>query len=166
MPPCERTPAFYRKGVMFPGYIQTSDTKDQQSCVRSINMFWKESKRKPVLGIILICRQIKLFQINSGCLTRQQNNDLKLIRVILVRLLWMRLFIQCFLVGVGRSRGKQHRGLRTKGLMQDLGTKLECRRRVFVRNEKTLCKFSSGEKSIVAQPDSNCYPSVNRARLS
>ena len=40
----------------------------------------------------------------------------------------------------GQSRGKQHRGLRTKALMWDLGTRLECRHRVFARTGKTLWK--------------------------
>ena len=36
----------------------------------------------------------------------------------------------------GQSRGKKHRGLHTKALMRDLGTRLECRQRVFVGTEK------------------------------
>ena len=40
--------------------------------------------------------------------------------------------------GGGEGRGKQRRGLRTKALMRDLGTRLECRQRVFVRTGKTL----------------------------
>ena len=46
----------------------------------------------------------------------------------------------------GQIRGKQHRGLRTKALMRDLGTRLECRHRVFVRTEKTLWTFTLGKK--------------------
>ena len=38
------------------------------------------------------------------------------------------------------GRGEQRRGLRTKALMRDLGTRLECRQRVFVRTGKTLWK--------------------------
>ena len=40
----------------------------------------------------------------------------------------------------GKGRGEQRRGLRTKVLMRDLGTRLECRHRVFVRTGKTLWK--------------------------
>ena len=44
--------------------------------------------------------------------------------------------------GGGGSRGEQRRrGLRTKALMRDLGTRLECRQRVFVRTGKTLWKY-------------------------
>ena len=35
--------------------------------------------------------------------------------------------------GGGEGRGEQRRGLRTKALMRDLGTRLECRQKVFVR---------------------------------
>ena len=38
------------------------------------------------------------------------------------------------------GRGEQRRGLRTKALIRDLGTRLECRQRVFVRTGKTLSK--------------------------
>ena len=40
--------------------------------------------------------------------------------------------------GGGEGRGEQRRGLRTKALMRDLGTRLACRHRVFVRTGKTL----------------------------
>ena len=43
------------------------------------------------------------------------------------------------------GRGEQRRGLRTKALIRDLGTRLECRQRVFVRSGKHC-----GSKSIVA----------------
>ena len=39
-----------------------------------------------------------------------------------------------------------------------LGTRLDSRHRVFVRTEKTLWEVIFGEKSIVAQPDSNLQP--------
>ena len=38
------------------------------------------------------------------------------------------------------GRGEQRRGLRTKASMRDLGTRLACRHRVFVRTGKTLWK--------------------------
>ena len=38
------------------------------------------------------------------------------------------------------GRSEERRGLRTKALMRDLGTRLECRHRVFVRTGKTLWK--------------------------
>ena len=56
--------------------------------------------------------------------------------------------------GGGEGRGEQRRGLGTKALMRDLGTRLECRQRAFVRTRQTLWK-----KSIVTQPDSNLPPS-------
>ena len=37
-----------------------------------------------------------------------------------------------------QGRGEQGRDLRTKALLRDLGTKLECQHRVFVRSGKTL----------------------------
>ena len=52
------------------------------------------------------------------------------------------------------GRAEQRRGLRTKALMRDLETRLECRQRVFVRTGKHC-----GSKSIVAQSDSNLLPS-------
>ena len=49
-----------------------------------------------------------------------------------------------------------YRGLRTKALMRSLGTRLECRQTVFVGTEKLYGNSPfMGEKSIVAQPDSN-----------
>ena len=48
-----------------------------------------------------------------------------------------------FLASLNRGaegRSEQHRGLRTKALMRDLGTRLECRHRVFVRTGKVLWK--------------------------
>ena len=42
--------------------------------------------------------------------------------------------------GGGEGRGEQRRGLRTKALMRVLGTRLECRQRVFERTGKTLWK--------------------------
>ena len=51
------------------------------------------------------------------------------------------------------GQGEQRRGLRTKALMRDLGTRLECRHRVFASTGKHC-----GNKSIVAQPDSNLLP--------
>ena len=42
--------------------------------------------------------------------------------------------------GGGQGRGEQRLGLRTKALMRDLGTRHECRRRVFVKTGKTLRK--------------------------
>ena len=39
-----------------------------------------------------------------------------------------------------KGRGEQRRRLRTKALMRDLGTRLECRQRAFVKTGKTLCK--------------------------
>ena len=38
------------------------------------------------------------------------------------------------------GQGEQRRGLRTKALMRDLGTRLECGQRVFVRTGKPLWK--------------------------
>ena len=38
------------------------------------------------------------------------------------------------------GRGELRRGLCTKALMRDLGNRLECRQRVFVRTGKTLWK--------------------------
>ena len=38
------------------------------------------------------------------------------------------------------GQAEQRRGLRTKALMRDLRTRLECRHRVFVRTGKTLVK--------------------------
>ena len=52
------------------------------------------------------------------------------------------------------GRDEQRRGLRTKALTRDLGTRLECRQRVLLELEKHC-----GSKSIVAQPDSNLPPS-------
>ena len=43
---------------------------------------------------------------------------------------------------VGRGPAEQRCGLRMKALMRDLGTRLECRHRVFVRTGKTLWKCS------------------------
>ena len=42
--------------------------------------------------------------------------------------------------GGGEGRSEQRRGLRTKALMRDLGTRFECRHRVFVKTGKTLWK--------------------------
>ena len=42
--------------------------------------------------------------------------------------------------GGGEGRGEQRRGLRSKALMRDLGTRLECRQRGLVRTGKTLWK--------------------------
>ena len=42
--------------------------------------------------------------------------------------------------GGAEGRGEQRRGLRTKVLMRDLGTRLECRHGVFVGTGKTLWK--------------------------
>ena len=55
-------------------------------------------------------------------------------------------------VGRARSRGKQHRDLRTEALIRGLRTRLNCRHGVFVRTEKVLLNFT------VAQPDSNLLP--------
>ena len=41
------------------------------------------------------------------------------------------------------GRGEQRRGLHTKALMRDLGTRLECRQRAFVRTGKTLWKSNN-----------------------
>ena len=43
-------------------------------------------------------------------------------------------------MGGAKGRGEQRRGLRTKVLMRDLGTRLECRHGVFVGTGKTLWK--------------------------
>ena len=51
------------------------------------------------------------------------------------------------------GRGEQRRGLRTKALMRDLGTRLECRQK------------HCGSKSIVPQPDSTCYPRFNERTI-
>ena len=40
--------------------------------------------------------------------------------------------------GGGEGRREQRGGLRMKAKMRDLGTRLECRQRVFVRTGKTL----------------------------
>ena len=66
----------------------------------------------------------------------------------------------------GQSRGKQHRGLRTKALMQDLGTGLECPHRFFCKTEKTLWKFIFREKSMIAQWIRTSYPKVIRHDIS
>ena len=39
-----------------------------------------------------------------------------------------------------KGRSEQRRSLHTKALMRDLGTRLECRQRVFVRTGKTFWK--------------------------
>ena len=44
-------------------------------------------------------------------------------------------------VAGGRSRGRQHPGLRTKALMRGLGTRLGCRQRSFVRTEKNIAEI-------------------------
>ena len=54
-----------------------------------------------------------------------------------------------------RGAKADRRDLRTKALMRDLGTRLECRLRVFCKNWKNIVEV----KSIVAQPDSNLLPS-------
>ena len=59
----------------------------------------------------------------------------------------------------GRSRGKQHRGLRTKALMRGLETRLECRHKVFVRTEKTLGKFTFRKKNYTC-PDVALFRSL------
>ena len=43
--------------------------------------------------------------------------------------------------GGGQGQGEQRRGFRTKALMRDLGTRGECRQRVFVRTRTTLWKW-------------------------
>ena len=50
--------------------------------------------------------------------------------------------LQCGSIQIRGAEGpsEQCRGLLMKALMQDLGTRLECRHRVFVKNGKTLWK--------------------------
>ena len=55
------------------------------------------------------------------------------------------------------GRGEQRRRLHTKALMRDLGTRLECRHRGFIRTGKTLCKLPSQIRT--------CYPRISSARL-
>ena len=60
-----------------------------------------------------------------------------------------------FILPGGRSRRNQHHDLRTKSLIRDLSTRLECRHRVFVRTENHCGNLPFEKISIVVQPDSN-----------
>ena len=60
-----------------------------------------------------------------------------------------------FILPGGRSRRNQHQDLRTKSLMRNLSTRLECRHRVFVRTENHCGNLLFEKKSIVVQPNSN-----------
>ena len=64
--------------------------------------------------------------------------------------------LQCVSIQIRgtEGRGEQRCCLRTKALMRDLGARLECRHRVFVRTGKHC-----GNKSIAAQLYSNLLPS-------
>ena len=59
-----------------------------------------------------------------------------------------------FILPGGRSRRNQHHDLRTKSLIRDLSTRLECRHRVFVRTENHCGNLLFEKISIVVQPDS------------
>ena len=44
--------------------------------------------------------------------------------------------------GGGEGRGEQGRGLRTKSLTRDLGTRLQCRQRDLVRTGKNIVEIN------------------------
>ena len=71
------------------------------------------------------------------------------------------------MVGFDRGaegRSEQRRGLRTKALMWDLGTRLECRHRVFVRTGKTLWKWinscPAGLKPVTLRSIAHDFPTA------
>ena len=67
----------------------------------------------------------------------------------------------------GRSVEKQHCNMRTKPLLQGLGTRQDCRLRLFfVRTERTSSKLTFREKSIHDWWFRNTKPQINCPRFS